>query len=127
MTFATCLIVMIGGALGSLTRYLLSVLMLPVSAQLPWGTILINIAGSFLIGLFGTLTLASGRYPVAENWRIFVMVGFCGGFSTFSTFSNETLSLLQQGLTFQLLAYVSLSLVLCVALTFIGIYLTQQA
>ena len=122
MTFVSCLIVMIGGALGSLIRYVLSVLMLPISARLPWGTILINIAGSFLIGLFGTLTLASGRYPVAENWRIFVMVGFCGGFTTFSSFSLQTLDLLRGDAPGRAVVNVVLSLVLCVAAVAAGHY-----
>jgi len=67
------------GAIGTFLRYLVSVLALPISRELPWGTIIINITGSFVIGLFGTLTLASGRFPVSENLRLFVMVGFCGG------------------------------------------------
>lgn len=60
MSFTTCLLVMIGGALGTLARYAVSVLALPISRDLPWGTILINVAGSFVIGFFGTLTLAHG-------------------------------------------------------------------
>ena len=71
MSLVTCLIIMLGGALGTLARYLLSLWALPISRDLPWGTILINVSGSFLIGLFGTLTLASGRVPVSENLRLF--------------------------------------------------------
>ncbi|HVU21451.1 MAG TPA: CrcB family protein, partial [Rhizomicrobium sp.] len=82
MSFVTCLYVIAGGALGSLARYAISIWALPVSRDLPWGTIGINIAGSFIIGFFGTLTLAQGRFPVAENIRLFVMIGFCGGFTT---------------------------------------------
>lgn len=87
MSFSTVVLVMIGGALGTLARYLISVLALPISGNLPWGTILINIAGSFVIGFFGTLTLASGRFPMSEPMRLFVMVGVCGGFTTFSSFA----------------------------------------
>ena len=87
MSFTTCLYVMIGGAIGSLARYLVSLWALPVSRDLPWGTIGINILGSFIIGFFGTLTLAQGRFPVSENMRLFVMVGVCGGFTPFSSFS----------------------------------------
>src|SRR5690349_10506069 len=90
MPFITCIYIAIGGAVGSLARYLISIWALPVSRNLPWGTIGINIAGSFIIGFFGTLTLAHGRYPVSENWRLFVMVGICGGFTTFSSFSLQT-------------------------------------
>src|ERR1700685_4661594 len=80
MSFTTCLYVTVGGGLGSLARYAISVWALPVSRDLPWGTIGINIAASFIIGFFGTLTLAQGRYPVAENVRLFVMIGIFGGF-----------------------------------------------
>ena len=99
MSFLTCLIVMAGGALGTLARYLVSLLALPISGNLPWGTIIINITGSLLIGFFGTLTLAHGRFPVSENMRLFVMIGFCGGYTTFSSFSLQTLDLLRSGAT----------------------------
>jgi len=97
MSFTTCLIVMIGGAFGTLARYVISVLALPISRELPWGTIAINVTGSFIIGFFGTLTLAHGRYPVSENLRLFVMVGLCGGYTTFSAFSLQTLDLIRGG------------------------------
>ena len=69
MSLITCIYIMTGGALGTLERYLVSTWALPISGELPWGTIIINVTGSFLIGFFGTLTLAQGRYPVAENLR----------------------------------------------------------
>src|SRR5579871_4689851 len=97
MNFTTCLVVMAGGALGTLARYTVSFLALPISGELPLGTIIINIAGSFIIGFFGTLTLAHGRFPVSEDFRMFVMVGICGGFTTFSAFSLQTLDLLRAG------------------------------
>ena len=99
MSFATCLFVAIGGAVGTLARYLISVAALPISQNFPQGTLGINILGSFVIGFFGTLTLAHGRYPVSENARLFVMVGLCGGFTTFSSFSLQTLDLLRSGAT----------------------------
>lgn len=115
MSFTSCLIVMLGGAVGTLARYVVSVLALPVSRELPWGTILINVTGSFLIGLFGTLTLADGRYPVAENLRLFVMIGVCGGYTTFSSFSLQTLDLLRAGAFGRALVNVAASVALCVA------------
>ena len=84
-----------GGALGTLARFTLGLWMAPFSQTLPWGTIVINVTGSFVIGFFGTLTLAHGRYPMPEPIRLFVMVGFCGGFTTFSAFSLQTLDLLR--------------------------------
>ncbi|MGN6095323.1 MAG: fluoride efflux transporter CrcB [Bosea sp. (in: a-proteobacteria)] len=120
MSFSTVVVIMIGGALGTLARYLLSVLALPISGSLPWGTILINIAGSFIIGFFGTLTLASGRFPLAEPVRLFVMVGFCGGFTTFSSFSLQTLDLLRSGETLRAAINIVASVALCVTAVAVG-------
>jgi CrcB protein len=123
MTFATCLIVMLGGALGTLARYVVSVLALPISRDLPWGTIGINVTGSLLIGFFGTMTLAQGRYPVSENLRLFVMIGFCGGYTTFSSFSLQTLDLLRSGAFVRAMTNVVGSVVLCVCAVAIGHYI----
>ncbi len=114
MSFTTCLIVMIGGALGTLARYAVSVAALPISRNLPWGTILINVTGSFVIGLFGTLTLAHGRYPVPENMRLFVMIGLCGGYTTFSSFSLQTLDLLRGGAFVRAAINIAASVTLCI-------------
>lgn len=62
MPLSTYLVVMAGGAIGTLARYLLSLATAPINTQLPWGTIIANISGSFVIGFFGTMTLASGRF-----------------------------------------------------------------
>ena len=126
MSFVTCLYVIVGGALGSLARYAVSVWALPVSRDLPWGTIGINIAGSFIIGFFGTLTLAQGRYPVAENIRMFAMVGFCGGFTTFSSFSLQTLDLIRSGAMLRAGANIVLSVALCVAAVALGHFIAAQ-
>jgi CrcB protein len=115
MSFTTCLFVVAGGAIGTLARHLISLAAAPFSQALPWGTIGINILGSFVIGFFGTLTLAHGRYPVAENARLFVMVGFCGGFTTFSSFSLQTLDLMRNGALARAAINVVASVALCVA------------
>jgi fluoride exporter len=120
MSLTTCLLVALGGAIGTLARYLISVAALPLSQSLPWGTIGINILGSFVIGLFGTLTLANGRFPVSEDARLFVMVGVCGGFTTFSSFSLQTLDLLRSGATMRAVANIMVSVVLCVCAVGIG-------
>jgi len=126
MSFATCLIVMIGDAIGTLARYVVGVLALPVSRELPWGTIAINITGSFIIGLFGTLTLAHGRYPVSENVRLFVMVGFCGGYTTFSAFSLQTHDLLRSGAVGRATVNVIASVILCVGAVSVGHLIAAQ-
>lgn len=120
MSFTTCLTVMLGGALGTLARYLVSLFALPISRELPWGTILINITGSLVIGFFGTLTLADGRFPVSENTRLFVMIGLCGGYTTFSSFSLQTLDLLRGGAPVRAALNIVLSVVLCVAAVAVG-------
>lgn len=105
----------LGGAIGSVARYWVAVWALPISRSLPTGTILINVIGSFAIGLFAALTLESGRYPLPEPARLFFMVGICGGFTTFSSFSLQTLDLLRSGDPSRALANVALSVGLCVA------------
>ncbi len=125
MSLITVLLVALGGALGTLGRYGLgvaasAVLAGPVGRSLPWGTIGINGVGSFVIGLFGTLTVAAGRYPVSENMRLFVMVGLCGGFTTFSSFSLQTLDLLRAGAVVRAAVNVGGSVALCLAAVTVG-------
>lgn len=127
MSFYSCLIVMIGGALGTLARYFVSVLTAPISRYIPWGTIIgVNMVGSFVIGFFGTLTLASGRYPVSETTRLFVMLGICGGYTTFSSFSLQTLDLIRVGGWGRALVNVVLSVVLSVGAVAMGHMLASR-
>jgi CrcB protein len=87
-----------GGALGTMARYWLSGVIANAFGQtFPWDTLLINVAGSFAIGFFGALTGPDGRFLVAGTTRQFVMIGLCGGFTTFSAFSLQTLNLLNDG------------------------------
>jgi CrcB protein len=120
MNLQTCLIVALGGAVGTFGRYALALLAAPISLDLPWGTILINVAGSFVIGFFGTLTLSHGRFPVSENLRLFVMVGVCGGFTTFSSFSLQTFDLMRAGAVTRASINIGLSVALCLGAVAIG-------
>ncbi len=120
MSFYTCLIVMAGGALGTFARYAISVLAMPISRDLPWGTVIINVTGSLIIGLFSTLTLANGRFPVSDNMRLFVMIGLCGGYTTFSSFSLQTLDLLRSGAMVRACINVAASVVLCIGAVAVG-------
>jgi CrcB protein len=104
----------LGGALGSIGRYWLALTVTAVTGHtFPWGTILINILGSFVISFFGTLTGAAGTVSVPADARIFVMVGICGGFTTFSAFSLQTLDLARDGRWLPALANIGLSVTLC--------------
>jgi len=126
MNFWTCLVVMAGGALGTLARYLIAAAALPISGKLPWGTILINITGSFIIGFIGTLTLAQGKYPLSENMRLFIMVGFCGGYTTFSSFSLQTLDLIRSGALLRAGVNVGASVALCLLAVAVGHLIAAQ-
>jgi fluoride exporter len=119
--------VTVGSALGGLLRYAITRMTLTMSAGFPYGTIFINILGSFVIGYFGTLTLQSGRYAASENLRLFVMVGLCGGFTTFSSFSLQTFDLFRSGAWARALANVVLSVTLCIAAVAAGHLLAQRA
>ncbi len=114
------LVIAAGGALGSVARYWLALWAAPLSRSLPWGTIGINILGSFAIGFFGTLTLAHGKLAAPETLRLFFMVGVCGGFTTFSSFSLQTLELLRAGAPGRALLNVTLSVLLCLAAVSLG-------
>ncbi len=113
--------VAIGGAAGSLARYGVTLAMArALGSAFPWGTILINILGSALIGWFASATLPSAPMEEFKHLRVLVMTGFCGGFTTFSAFSLQTLGLLQEGDMLGALANVALSVLLCVGAVALG-------
>ncbi len=116
----------LGGALGTVARYWVGLWMLPYSQSLPWGTIAINITGSFAITFFGALTIAVGRHPLPETWRLFFMVGICGGFTTFSSFSLQTLELVREGTPARALINVAASVLLCLAAATAGYVLAER-
>ena len=90
--------VALGSIVGGVARYLVSVLFLSqLGSGFPWGTLFVNVTGSFIIGFYAALTGPDGRLFVSPRQRQFVMVGICGGYTTFSAFSLETLRLVQSG------------------------------
>ena len=119
--------VTLGSAIGGLLRYTITRWTMHISLGFPYGTVLINVLGSFVIGYFGTITLQSGKYPASDNLRLFVMVGICGGFTTFSSFSLQTFDLMRSGGWGRALANVVLSVVLCVGAVAAGHVLAQQS
>ena len=113
--------VLLGGALGTGGRYWLSgVVARAFGETFPWGTLLVNVSGSFVIGLFATLTAPDGRMFVGTNARQFVMIGLCGGYTTFSSFSLQTLNLIRDGEMSRAGANIGLSFVLCLLAVWLG-------
>jgi CrcB protein len=108
----------VGSALGGVSRYLLGgVLQRAAGGSFPIGTLVVNITGSFLLGLF--LRYAVDTPTLTPEWRAFLTVGFCGGYTTFSTFSYETVALLEDGQWGRAATYAGLSL----GLALIGVLL----
>lgn len=112
--------VALGGALGSLCRYALTELMTALcGASFPWGTILVNVTGSALIGAFAA-GLVPERIMSTSLVRELLVIGLCGGYTTFSSFSLQTFALLQAGQPLRAAANVMLSVALCLAATYAG-------
>lgn len=116
------LAIAVGGAMGACLRFALSEWMLHLFGRaFPFGTLLVNILGSFVIGLLYGLLLTEQISP--NPWRIFIGIGVLGAFTTFSTFSMDTVLLLQQGDWLKAVANVVLNLVLCLTLAWLGLKL----
>jgi CrcB protein len=113
---------MAGGALGSLARWLVAewIAAMPWSAGFPYGTLLVNVAGSFGIGIFSELLLEGGLWNPGSGVRALIFAGIFGGFTTFSSFSLQTLALMRSGQV--LLAGVNIlaSVALCLAAVWVG-------
>jgi CrcB protein len=113
MTPQFILAVAAGGALGSVARYLVGVGSGKLfGTDFPWGTLIINVTGSFLIGSF--VGLFAAKWDLSQAMRIFLTVGICGGFTTFSTFSLDSYYLIERGQTLASFAYIMASVALSV-------------
>lgn len=118
------ILVGLGGMIGAMSRYGLSGWVSDLtSGRFPYGTLAVNVIGSFIIGFF--LTLALERFSWAPEWRIFFAVGVLGGFTTFSAFSYETVTLLRDGVYLIAAANMGASLFGCLAATFSGVMLAK--
>jgi CrcB protein len=110
-----------GGALGTMLRFWVSgVVAQAYGERFPTGTLVINVSGSFIIGLFATLTGPEGRWMVGSLPRQFFMIGICGGYTTFSSFSLQTLNLARDGQWGYAMLNAGLSLVLCLGGVWLG-------
>jgi CrcB protein len=115
------LVVAVGGAIGSVCRYWCSGLVARAFGEtFPWGTLVVNVSGSFLIGLVAVVTGPDGRLLWSAAARQHVMVGLLGGFTTFSSFSLQTLSLLEDGEWPAAAANIALSVTLCLLGAWLG-------
>ena len=119
------LVVLAGAGLGGLARYILGTwIMARSGGRFPLGTFLINISGSFLIGLL--MTLLTERLHPHPNWRLFLVVGVLGGYTTFSSFEYETLQAVRDGERWMGLLYVFGSVLFGYAAVWLGAVLTAR-
>lgn len=120
----TLIIIGSGGFLGSIGRFLLSrFVQINWPYYFPWGTLMVNVSGCLLIGiLFG---LSERSVALSGDWKAFLAIGFCGGFTTFSTFSQESLTLFRDSAYLLFFSYIGLSVVLCLSATLLGMLLIK--
>ena len=113
--------VALGSALGGVARHLVGLAGADlVGDAFPWATIVINASGSFVIGLFAVIGGTDSPYLIRTRTRVFVMVGICGGYTTFSAFSLQSFLLIREGHTFAAGANVILSMLLCLLSVWVG-------
>jgi CrcB protein len=114
-----------GGAVGAMLRYWLSARVTGIMGlAFPWGTLTVNILGSFMVGI--CMVLIAGKATGAEIWRLGLIVGILGGFTTFSAFSSEVLNLLQTEQWFRAIIFMSASILLCVTAAAAGVAAARQ-
>lgn len=123
--FKTLLFIAIGGAFGAILRFLSQATVYElVGRSFPLGTLFVNVTGSFLMGLMSIFLVE--KFNLSAEWHLAILVGLLGSFTTFSTFSIETLVLFEQGDLFKAMSNILLSIVLCIAAVWAGAYLAKQ-
>ena len=112
-----------GSFIGGIARYIVSLAMKGISKGFPWATVLVNLSGCLIIGLlWGFLSRNASE---STSWGLFLTVGLCGGFTTFSTFSKEALTMLQTGQIWGFASYIALSIPAGIALVALGYYIAR--
>ena len=112
-----------GSFIGGVARYLISLAMKGIGKGFPWATLAVNLLGCLMIGLlWGTL---SRNATETTSCGLFLTVGLCGDFTTFSTFSKEALTMLQTGHTWEFASYIALSVITGIALVALGYYIAR--
>lgn len=120
----TLILIGTGGFIGSVSRYLTSIYATRLfESTFPYGTLIVNVVGSLFVGIiFGF----SDRFNwLSPEWRFFLATGFCGGYTTFSTFSFETMNLLREADWYLGFLNISLNVIICLAATFLGNFLVR--
>jgi fluoride exporter len=115
------LVVFFGGALGSLARYALAGWIAGrVGNAFPWGILVVNALGCFLMGWFYGITSPNGAFPISPAMRAFLMSGLCGGFTTMSSFTLQSVLLMMESRPYSALLNIGLSIIVCLSLTWVG-------
>ena len=121
----TIVLIAVAGAFGAVSRYGTALGVYSIFGRgFPYGTLFVNVAGSFLMGILSIMLL--DRFNMGPEWRAAILVGFLGSFTTFSTFSIETLNLLEQGDFSRALLNMVLSLSLCIMAVWFGVSIGRQ-
>ena len=119
------LVVGLGGAAGAILRWQVGVFMSQLLAPAFWGTFMVNLVGSFLVGLL--LIWFQEKLPISDVWRSGILVGLLGGFTTYSAFSMEAVNMMMAGFYGRAITYVTATVALCLMGTWVGVMLGRSA